>query len=203
MGVGEREARGMPERRLDRDLGVDVAAVAARRIAGGRVGRPVDGPRLCQQPTGDVHPHRRRRRASQSPIPPACPPEWHRRPRRCTAGTRRSTPIRTATAAPTWPSTSRRTAFAPATVASATGLNPDGPKILVFDQERVGLGQPVVGLTVQERRSCPPRDHPAVPAADAGAGSDHHCSPGTGHYTVTGGCPFNSDFDSRVERTGD
>ncbi|MGO4445513.1 protein kinase [Mycobacterium sp. 2YAF39] len=26
---------------------------------------------------------------------------------------------------------------------------------------------------------------------------------GTGHYTVTGGCPFNSDFDSRVQRTGD
>ena len=26
---------------------------------------------------------------------------------------------------------------------------------------------------------------------------------GSGHYTVTGGCPFNSDFDSRVERTGD
>ena len=26
---------------------------------------------------------------------------------------------------------------------------------------------------------------------------------GNGHYTVTGGCPFNSDFDSRVERTGD
>jgi serine/threonine-protein kinase len=26
---------------------------------------------------------------------------------------------------------------------------------------------------------------------------------GNGHYIVTGGCPFNSDFDSRVERTGD
>jgi serine/threonine-protein kinase len=26
---------------------------------------------------------------------------------------------------------------------------------------------------------------------------------GNGHYTVTGGCPFNSDFDSRVQRTGD
>ena len=26
---------------------------------------------------------------------------------------------------------------------------------------------------------------------------------GRGHYTVTGDCPFNSDFDSRVERTGD
>ncbi len=26
---------------------------------------------------------------------------------------------------------------------------------------------------------------------------------GTGHYTVTGACPFNSDFDSKVQRTGD
>ncbi len=26
---------------------------------------------------------------------------------------------------------------------------------------------------------------------------------GRGHYTLTGACPFNSDFDSRVERTGD
>jgi serine/threonine-protein kinase len=26
---------------------------------------------------------------------------------------------------------------------------------------------------------------------------------GRGHYTITGDCPFNSDFDSRVERTGD
>jgi serine/threonine-protein kinase len=26
---------------------------------------------------------------------------------------------------------------------------------------------------------------------------------GRGHYTVTGDCPFNSDFDSRVQRTGD
>jgi serine/threonine-protein kinase len=26
---------------------------------------------------------------------------------------------------------------------------------------------------------------------------------GRGHYTVTGDCPFDSDFDSRVERTGD
>jgi predicted Ser/Thr protein kinase len=26
---------------------------------------------------------------------------------------------------------------------------------------------------------------------------------GRGHYTITGACPFNSDFDSRVERTGD
>ena len=26
---------------------------------------------------------------------------------------------------------------------------------------------------------------------------------GRGHYTVTGGCPFNSDFDSKVQRTGD
>jgi hypothetical protein len=26
---------------------------------------------------------------------------------------------------------------------------------------------------------------------------------GTGHYTITGACPFNSDFDSRVARTGD
>ncbi|MGY4647765.1 hypothetical protein [Mycobacterium sp. URHB0021] len=26
---------------------------------------------------------------------------------------------------------------------------------------------------------------------------------GRGHYTVTGGCPFGSDFDSRIQRTGD
>ncbi len=26
---------------------------------------------------------------------------------------------------------------------------------------------------------------------------------GNGHYTITGACPFNSDFESRVQRTGD
>jgi hypothetical protein len=26
---------------------------------------------------------------------------------------------------------------------------------------------------------------------------------GNGHYTITGDCPYNSDFDSRVQRTGD
>jgi len=26
---------------------------------------------------------------------------------------------------------------------------------------------------------------------------------GRGHYTITGDCPYSSDFDSRVERTGD
>ena len=26
---------------------------------------------------------------------------------------------------------------------------------------------------------------------------------GNGHYTVTGACPFTSDFESRVQRTGD
>ena len=26
---------------------------------------------------------------------------------------------------------------------------------------------------------------------------------GRGHYTITGACPFNSDFDSKVQRTGD
>jgi serine/threonine-protein kinase len=26
---------------------------------------------------------------------------------------------------------------------------------------------------------------------------------GSGHYAITGDCPFDSDFDSRVERSGD
>jgi serine/threonine-protein kinase len=26
---------------------------------------------------------------------------------------------------------------------------------------------------------------------------------GRGHYTITGACAYSSDFDSRVERTGD
>jgi hypothetical protein len=26
---------------------------------------------------------------------------------------------------------------------------------------------------------------------------------GRGHYTITGDCPFDSDFESRVERSGD
>ena len=55
---------------------------------------------LRPQPTGDVHPHRRccAQRVGRRPRSTAGR-GWRRQPKRCTAGTRRQTPMRTAVAA--------------------------------------------------------------------------------------------------------
>src|SRR4051794_35752373 len=60
------------------------------------------------------------------------------------------------------------------------------------------VGQP----NVQGRRHGPERDQPGIPAAATDSGSITVLT-GRGHYTVTGGCPFGSDFNSRIQRTGD
>jgi serine/threonine-protein kinase len=80
--------------------------------------------------------------------------------------------------------------------------NPSDAKILVFAQHQWALtnttvnakcnnGSPAHGqITVQ---------YPLPQAAEAPI----TLLSGRGHYTVTGECPFDSDFDSRVQRTGD
>jgi hypothetical protein len=80
--------------------------------------------------------------------------------------------------------------------------NPDGPKILLFaknewvlanrssDSQCKDGGAAHREITAQDPLPSPVQD-PITTLT------------GTGHYTVTGACPFNSDFDSRVQRTGD
>jgi len=81
-------------------------------------------------------------------------------------------------------------------------LNPDDVKILLFSQNQWVLsntstdstctnGSPAHReISLQYPLPQPPQDPITLLT-------------GRGHYTVTGGCPYNSDFDSRVERTGD
>jgi serine/threonine protein kinase len=81
-------------------------------------------------------------------------------------------------------------------------LNPDDAKILVFSQNQWDLattsadstcksgGAAHREITLQYPLPQPPQNPITLLT-------------GRGHYTITGACPFNSDFDSRVERTGD
>jgi len=81
-------------------------------------------------------------------------------------------------------------------------LNPGDAKILVFSQNQWVLattsadskctegGAAHREITVQYPLPQPPQNPITLLT-------------GRGHYTITGACPFNSDFDSRVERTGD
>ena len=80
--------------------------------------------------------------------------------------------------------------------------NPDDIKALVFSQGRWVLTNTSADITCQAGGRAhreisleyplpqPPQDPITLLT-------------GRGHYTVTGDCPFNGDFDSRVERTGD
>jgi serine/threonine-protein kinase len=80
-------------------------------------------------------------------------------------------------------------------------LNPDDVKILVFAQNQLVLsntsadseckngGRAHREISLQYPLPQPPQDPITLLT-------------GRGHYTITGDCPFNSDFDSRVERTG-
>jgi serine/threonine-protein kinase len=81
-------------------------------------------------------------------------------------------------------------------------LNPDDAKILVFSQNQWVLattsadsnctagGAAHREITLQYPLPQPPQNPITLLT-------------GRGHYTITGACPFNSDFASRVERTGD
>jgi serine/threonine-protein kinase len=81
-------------------------------------------------------------------------------------------------------------------------LNPDDDKILVFTQSQWVLantsaesgcrsgGHARREISLQYRLPQPPQDPITLIS-------------GRGHYTLTGDCPYNSDFDSRVQRTGD
>ncbi|OBI81966.1 serine/threonine-protein kinase [Mycobacterium sp. E740] len=81
-------------------------------------------------------------------------------------------------------------------------LNPNDAKILAFEQNQFVLtntsadsqckngGTAHREISLQYPLPQPPQDPITLLT-------------GRGHYTVTGGCPFNSDFDSRVQRTGD
>ena len=81
-------------------------------------------------------------------------------------------------------------------------LNPDHAKILVFSESQWVLttttsdaqctngGRAHREFSAQYPLPQPPQDPITLLT-------------GRGHYTITGDCPFDSDFDSRVERTGD
>jgi serine/threonine protein kinase len=81
-------------------------------------------------------------------------------------------------------------------------VNPDHAKILVFSGDQWVLtttssnaacangGRAERDFSAQYPLPQPPQDPIALLT-------------GRGHYTITGDCPFNSDFDSRVERSGD
>jgi hypothetical protein len=80
--------------------------------------------------------------------------------------------------------------------------NPPDAKILVFSQNQWGLttttsdtqcqsgGRAHREIILQYPLPQPPQDPITLLT-------------GHGHYTITGDCPFNSDFDSRVQRIGD
>ena len=81
-------------------------------------------------------------------------------------------------------------------------VNPDDAKILVFDQSQWVLTNTSSDVGVHERRSRPTRTSACEYPLPQPAQDPITLLTGRGHYTVTGDCPFNSDFDSRVERTG-
>ena len=81
-------------------------------------------------------------------------------------------------------------------------LNPNDVKILTFDKNQFVLANRSSDSTCKEggpaHREVTAQYPLPTPAQDPIT-----LLTGNGHYTVTGSCPFNSDFDSRVQRTGD
>jgi serine/threonine-protein kinase len=80
--------------------------------------------------------------------------------------------------------------------------NPDSAKILTFAKNQFVLANRISDSTCEKggaaRREITLQYPLPTPAQDPIT-----LLTGNGHYTVTGACPFDSDFDSRVERTGD
>jgi serine/threonine-protein kinase len=81
-------------------------------------------------------------------------------------------------------------------------LNPDDAKILTFAKNQFVLANRSSDSTCKDggpaHREITLQYPLPTPAQDPIT-----LLTGNGHYTVTGACPFNSDFDSRVQRTGD
>ncbi|MGZ5395386.1 MAG: protein kinase domain-containing protein [Mycobacterium sp.] len=81
-------------------------------------------------------------------------------------------------------------------------LNPNDVKILTFAKNQFDLANRSSDSTCKEggpaHREITLQYPLPTPAQDPIT-----LLTGNGHYTVTGSCPFNSDFDSRVQRTGD
>jgi serine/threonine-protein kinase len=83
----------------------------------------------------------------------------------------------------------------------STWLNPDHAKILVFSQNQWVL------TTTSSDAACTSggrahRDISAQYPLPQPQQDPITLLTGRGHYTATGDCPFSSDFDSRVERSG-
>jgi hypothetical protein len=81
-------------------------------------------------------------------------------------------------------------------------LNPDDAKILTFAKNQFVLANRSSDSTCKDggpaHREITLQYPLPTPAQDPIT-----LLTGNGHYTITGACPFNSDFESRVERTGD
>jgi serine/threonine-protein kinase len=81
-------------------------------------------------------------------------------------------------------------------------LNPDDDKILVFEQNQWVLANTSADSQCKNGESAHREISLQYPLPQPPQNPITLLT-GRGHYTVTGGCPFNSDFDSRVQRTGD
>jgi hypothetical protein len=81
-------------------------------------------------------------------------------------------------------------------------LNPDDTKVLVFSQNRWVLANTSVDATCKNGSRARGEVTLQYPLPQPPQNPITLLS-GRGHYTVVGECPFNSDFDSRVQRTGD
>jgi len=80
--------------------------------------------------------------------------------------------------------------------------NPSDAKILVFAQNQWILGN--TSRDAKCTNGSPSRSQVTLQYPLPQPAQDPITQlTGRGHYTVTGECPFNSDFDSRVQRTGD
>ncbi|MCW2688063.1 MAG: protein kinase family protein, partial [Mycobacterium sp.] len=80
--------------------------------------------------------------------------------------------------------------------------NPDDIKTLVFAQGRWVLANTLADSTCQAGGRAHREISLEYPLPQPSQDPITLLT-GRGHYTVTGDCPFNSDFDSRAERTGD
>ena len=202
VGVGQRAAGNVPgRRRRGRGLGVAVTGVTPGRVASRRVHRALDGPQLCQQPPGHGDPHRRRRLRGESGR--SCDDA---RP----GGVARAGAVRPLSGdrhLQGRKSQRRREFRHPVVLPSHRRALPEllaephrhqGPHLC---EERVGAGQQVIGCEVQKggpaHREVTLQYPLPSPAQDPIT-----LLTGRGHYTITGACPFNSDFDSKVQRTG-
>jgi hypothetical protein len=197
---GRRNAGDMPER-AGRILGDDVPAISGWRKTTGRVHCSVDNRlRRNQQVTftrtGDV----------QDNVPladPARQPPRQQSPAQALHGRYQETD--------TYADGGRSAEvnFDIQTYCLRTGqrclsywLNPNDVKILVFSQNQWNL------TTTSSNAGCKNggRAHGEISAQYSLPQPTQEpitVLTGRGRYTVTGDCPFNSDFDSRVQRTGD